>query len=90
VLSYIKAFVLWFILGSIAAALIGLINSTLGNIATFGLFVAIVIRTIVLVQDLLRRIIYALVIETAGSPRTALVSTHENTVSDLNQRIVGP
>ena len=46
-----------------------------------------VISTILLIRRLLRRTAYALVIETAGTPRTALVTYDENLVFHLVRRI---
>lgn len=73
---YVMMVVLWLILGGAAALAIH-------ALAVLVALVLIVISTIRLIKALSRRTFYALVIETAGTPRTALVSADRNMVNRL-------
>lgn len=87
--SYVKAVVLWMLLGVVGAIVLssaGLLRSganTLAALVIIAVPVLIVVRTIRLIGVLLPRKLYALIIETAGTPRAALVSTHEDQVLQL-------
>jgi hypothetical protein len=73
---YVMMVVLWLILGGAAALAIH-------ALAVLFALALIVISTIRLIKALSRRTFYALVIETAGTPRTALVSADRNMVNRL-------
>jgi hypothetical protein len=91
---YVVAVVLWVILGVAAAVaankLAGLSNSGLTALrgAEVAALVLVVISTIRLIVNLSARTFYALVIETAGTPRTALVSTNQQEVTGLVNSIM--
>jgi len=96
---YLKAFVLWVFLIAAAAAALRLaprISSVQGykvaHDAAAGVLVLVavlaVIGTIRLTATLSRRAYYALIIETAGTPRRVLVSDDENLVRQLVHRIM--
>ncbi len=86
---YIAAVVLWVILGIVAAAAIssamrfGYNYQSTSGVVVIVVLVLIVISTIRLIRVLSRRTLYALVIETAGTPYTALVSADGNMVTRL-------
>jgi hypothetical protein len=86
---YIAAVVLWVILGVVAAAAIssamrfGSNYQSTSGVVVIVVLVLIVISTIRLIRVLSRRTLYALVIETAGTPYTALVSADGNMVTRL-------
>jgi hypothetical protein len=91
---YVVAVALWVILGVAAAVAVnkvtGLPNS--GLTALHGVEVAalvlVVISTIRLIVNLSARTFYALVIETAGTPSTALVSANPQEVTGLVNAIM--
>ena len=96
---YLKAVVLEVILGAAAAVALHLasrLNSERGYRAVHGVAVGVlvlaavllVISTIKLIATLSRRTYYALVIETAGTPRSVLVSDDEYTVRQLVGQIM--
>jgi len=83
--AYVKAIMLWLLLG-VAAGFVreaGLIPSNLADIASIAVPVLMLISTIKLIADLSRRTLYALIIETAGTPHTALVSRDKNMMTKL-------
>jgi len=86
--DYFKEIVRWVLLGIAAVVVIGLFwfgsNSLLGLVAVIVL-VLIVVSTIKLIAKL--RTFYALVIETAGMPYTALVNPDSNLVTRLVHQI---
>jgi len=92
--NYVKAVLLWILLGAVAAIVLssaGLLRSganTLAGLVIIAVPVLIVVRTVRLIGVLLPPKLYALIIETAGPPRTALVSTDENRVLELVHRIM--
>lgn len=87
--SYVKAVLFWMLLGTVAAIALstaGLLRSgasTLAGLVIIAVPVLIVVRTIRLIGVLLPRELYALIIETAGTPRAALVSADESQVLEL-------
>lgn len=91
---YVVAVVFWVILGVAAAVAVkkvtGLSNS--GLTALHGVEVAalvlLVVSTIRLIVKLSARTFYALVIETAGTPRTALVGANQREVTQLVNEIM--
>lgn len=96
---YLKAVVLEVFLGAAAAVALHLalrLNSERGYSAAHGVAVGalvlaavlFVISTIKLIAPLSRRTYYALVIETAGTPRSVLVSDDEYTVRQLVGQIM--
>jgi hypothetical protein len=91
---YVVAVVLWVILGVAAAVaankVAGQSNSGLTALhgAEVAALVLVVISTIRLIVNLSARTFYALVIETAGTPRTALVSTKQQEVTGLVNSIM--
>lgn len=95
---FLKAVVFCVVLAVAAAAAAGVasrVSSTQGYNALHGVAVGLfalaavlaAISTIRLIIRLSRRAAYALVIETAGTPRTALVTYDENLVFHLARRI---
>jgi Family of unknown function (DUF6232) len=70
---YVMVIVLWLILGGVVALAIH-------AVAVLVVLALIVVSTIRLIKVLSRRTFYALVIETAGTPRTALVSPDKNQI----------
>jgi Family of unknown function (DUF6232) len=88
-------FVVLIVAAEVAARAASQVSSTQGYNALHGVedgafalaAVLAVISTIWLITRLLRRTAYALVIETAGTPRTALVTYDENLVFHLARRI---
>lgn len=90
-LALLKAIVLWVVLGVAAAVVTGLPgfgSVTLTSLMAVVVFVLIVVSTIRLIAVLSTRTLYALVIETAGTPYRALVSTDGNLVTQLVHRIM--
>jgi hypothetical protein len=92
--SYVKFVLLWMLLGAVAAIALsaaGLLRSgasTLAGLVIIAVPVLIVVRTIRLIGVLLPRKLYALIIETAGTPRAVLVSADENQVLELVRLIM--
>jgi hypothetical protein len=92
---YLIAVAFWVFLYLGAAAAMKSQSLSLGNSASEALtaveWVAaalVVISTIRLIVVLARPIFYALIIETAGDPRTALISTQQHVVTSLVRRIM--
>ena len=88
---YLKAVVLWVLLGIVAGVAIksaGSLSSSPDAVPWVVVLVLVAISTIRLIKSLRERTFYALVIETAGTPRTALVSTDEDMVSKLVNRLM--
>jgi Family of unknown function (DUF6232) len=83
--GYVKAIMFWLILGIAAtfAGSAGLVPPDLAEIARIAALVLMVLSTIKLIRDLSRRKLYALIIETAGSPHTAVISRDKNIVTKL-------
>lgn len=90
--NYIKALVRCAVLGVIAIVALKLAKLqssqpiNLVEVAVFALAVIATIRLIVALRK--KRTYYALVIETAGTPNTALVSTDEGVVNQLVYQIM--
>lgn len=88
-MHYLLQVVLWLTLGVGGQAALersDLSSSDAGNLAGLTytvLAVLLIISTVRWLLTLFRRPLYAMVIETAGSPQTALVSTSEAEVSSL-------
>jgi 4-amino-4-deoxy-L-arabinose transferase-like glycosyltransferase len=96
---FLKAFVLEVILGIVAAVAIGRasgVNSVQASNDLHGAAVAVLVLAVVLVVISAVRLIrvlskgsfYALIIETAGTPRSVLVSDDENEISKLVRQIM--
>jgi Family of unknown function (DUF6232) len=96
---YLHAFVLWVFLTVAAAVALRLaprISTVQGykaaHYAAAGVLVLVavlaVVSTIRLIATLSRRTYYALILETAGTPRRVLVSDDENLVRQLVRRIM--
>ena len=94
---YVRAVVLSVLLGVVAAVAINNAESLqadsearsgLLQLALAVVSVLIVVSTIRLIRALMARTLYALVIETAGTPRTALVTFDESMVTNLVHRIM--
>lgn len=89
--GYLKAIMLWVFLGVTAAVVTELLqfdSNTLPGLVVVVVLVLIVVSTIRLIAALSKRTLYALVIETAGTPYRALVSTDGNLVTQLVHRIM--
>lgn len=89
--SYLKAMVLWIFLGVVAGFVTessGFDTAPLTDLVAVVVFVLIAVSTVRLITALLRRTLYALVIETAGTPYGAVISTDENLVTQLVRRIM--
>lgn len=91
---YVVAVMFWVILGVAAAVAVkkvtGLSNSGLTALhcVEVAALVLLVVSTIRLIVKLSARTFYALVIETAGTPRTALVSANQREVTRLVDEIM--
>jgi hypothetical protein len=89
--GYVKAIVLWLLLGLVAAAVMSSADAVsvggkafdVGGLATFVVVVLIVISTVRLILNLARPTLYALVVETTGGPRTAVISRSQNLVAQI-------
>jgi uncharacterized protein DUF6232 len=89
--DYIKAVFGWLILGIILSAILGVAahSGALAALVWVAVVALLVWRTIQLVRKLnLDNTYYALIIETAGNPNTALVSRDADVVSELVQEIM--
>jgi hypothetical protein len=76
---FLKAVVLWVLLA---------IGAAVADAKGVLLVVLVIISTIRLIRVLSLKTFYALVIETAGTPHTALVSTDEGTLRELVGKIM--
>jgi Family of unknown function (DUF6232) len=85
---YLSAVVFWVLLGIGAAVADAQGLTGLGAAIIVLLVVLMIISTIRLIRMLSMRTFYALVIETAGTPHTALVSTDEGTLRELVGKIM--
>jgi hypothetical protein len=71
-----------------ASKITGFPDSRFKTLLQLVVLASVAISTIRLILALLKRTYYALIIETAGTPRAALVSTDENLVSSLVYQIM--
>jgi hypothetical protein len=85
---YLKAVVLWVVLAIGAAVADAKGLKGVGAAIILLLVVLVIISTIRLIRVLSLKTFYALVIETAGTPHTALVSTDEGTLRELVGKIM--
>lgn len=92
--EFVKAVLLWIALGvggTVAlryAEVPGLDQDTLAGYILIGALVLIAFSTIKLLVALARPTLYALVIETAGTPRTAVISPDEPMLNQLVHQIM--
>lgn len=91
--EYLKAAVGWIILGivvTVALTFVGLHNSTAVGLLWIIILVVLVVRTFRLISALRNKSknYYALIIETAGTPNTALISPDANVVIELVHEIM--
>jgi Family of unknown function (DUF6232) len=91
--NYVIQVVLWFALGAgaiyaINTAQISFVDRDLARPAFFVVLALIGISTINLLVKLMARTYYAMVIETAGNPQTALVGTDRGLISSLVRQIM--
>jgi hypothetical protein len=89
--DYIKAVIGWLIVGIILSAILGAVahSGALAALVWLAVLAVLAWRTVQLVQKLhLDNTYYALIIETAGNPNTALISRDASVVSELVQEIM--
>jgi hypothetical protein len=92
--AFVMAVLLWVVLGVGGAVALRFAEvsrsdlDTLTGYIVIGVLVLIVFSTIRLVVALARRTLYALVIETAGAPRTAVISPNEALLDQLVHQIM--
>ncbi len=89
--DYIRALVGWIIVGIILSAILGgaAHNGALAGLVWVIVLLVLAWRTVRLVQKMREdNTYYALIIETAGNPNTALVSRDPGVVSELVQEIM--
>lgn len=89
--DYKRAAVIWLIVGgalTILLAATGVRGSALIVLIWIVILILLAMRTIRLFRELREKTFFALVIETAGTSRTALVSTDEDLMSELVYQIM--
>lgn len=92
--SFVKQVLLWAVLGVGAVAGLRFADLPSSDVARYTRYVAIaavallLVSTVRLLVALARRTYYALVIETSGTPHTAVISPHEALVNGLVGQIL--
>lgn len=93
--TFVKQFLIWVVLGVGGVAGLRFADLSSSDVATYTEYIGIGVGTLVLISlvrllvVLLRRTYYALVIETSGTPHTAVISPDKGVVNGLVHQIMG-